>query len=255
MRAPDPARNRRAPLLSALAALLLALGLGVTGLGLAHGVPAAGQAPAPPTAAAVPSAVPPAAGPAGGKQGPPSSAPASSPAPSDPAPSAPAPSAPSQSGPVLPASAPVRLQAPSIGVDTPLIALGRQPDGEVAVPPGAPGSPAGWYTGSVAPGVTGSAIILGHVNAIGTPVGVFYRLHVLASGDQVTVIRADRTAAVFTVDRVDTYHKAAFPTVEVYRNADRPELRLITCGGYDPASGEYLDNTVVYAHLTSSHPA
>jgi sortase (surface protein transpeptidase) len=144
---------------------------------------------------------------------------------------------------------------PSIGVDTPLIQLGKQPDGEVAVPPGAPGSPAGWYTGSVAPGTTGSAVVLGHVNAIGTPIGVFYRLHELAPGAQVTVVREDRTAAVFAVDRTDVYHKSGFPTVEVYRNADRPELRLITCGGYDPASGEYLDNTVVYAHLVSAHPA
>ncbi len=49
--------------------------------------------------------------------------------------------------------------------------------------------------------------------------------------------------------------RATFPAVEVYQNADRPEVRLITCGGYDPATREYLDNTVVYAHLTSSHPA
>lgn len=155
---------------------------------------------------------------------------------------------------MLPPSEPARLQAPSIGVDTPLIQLGKQPDGQVSVPPGAPGSPAGWYTGSVTPGASGSAVILGHVNAIGTPIGVFYRLRELAPGDHVTVVREDHTAAVFVVDRTDVYHKSQFPTIEVYRNADRAELRLITCGGYDPASGQYVDNTVVYAHLVSSHP-
>jgi hypothetical protein len=30
-----------------------------------------------------------------------------------------------------------------------------------------------------------------------------------------------------------------------------PSLRLVTCGGpFDTGSGEYLDNIVVYAHLT-----
>ncbi|WP_354157630.1 sortase [Arthrobacter sp. UYCu512] len=86
-------------------------------------------------------------------------------------------------------------------------------------------------------------------------VGLFYRLHELTPGQTITVTRSDQVAAVFTVDKVDVYHKAAFPTVEVFRNADRPEVRLITCGGYYFSTGEYLDNTVVYAHLTSTHPA
>lgn len=238
-------RGRR--LASAGAALLLAGGLAGIGLGLAHGTPAAGPteaatvAPTPPAAAGSPVA----SSPAGAENGPPA----------DQRKSAQQTPPPAQDGPVLPPSEPARLQAPSIGVDTPLIQLGKQPDGQVAVPPGAPGSPAGWYTGSVTPGASGSAVILGHVNAIGTPIGVFYRLHELAPGDHVTVVRADHTAAVFVVDRTDVYHKSQFPTVEVYRNADRAELRLITCGGYDPASGQYVDNTVVYAHLVSSHPA
>ncbi|GAB2758682.1 class F sortase [Sinomonas soli] len=236
-------RGRR--LASAGATLLLAAGLAGIGLGLAHGSAPAGHAGAPTGVPATAAASPPGRSPAGGESRPSPDAPKT----------AQAPPLAAHSGPVLPASAPTRLQAPSIGVDTPLIQLGKQPDGEVAVPPGAPGSPAGWYTGSVTPGASGSAVILGHVNAIGTPIGVFYRLHELAPGAQVTVVRADHTAAVFVVDRTDVYHKSQFPTVEVYRNADRAELRLITCGGYDPASGQYLDNTVVYAHLVSSHPA
>lgn len=175
---------------------------------------------------------------------------------SPPTPSAAVPAPPSAaSGPVLASTVPGRLQVPAVGIDTPLMQLGKQPDGEVQVPPVEPGSPAGWYTGSTTPGQTGSAVILGHVNAIGTPIGVFYRLHELTPGEQATVVRADGTAAVFAVDHVDVYHKASFPTIEVYRNADRPELRLITCGGYDPASGQFLDNTVVYAHLVATHPS
>jgi hypothetical protein len=44
--------------------------------------------------------------------------------------------------------------------------------------------------------------------------------------------------------------KTAFPTALVYGKARYPELRLITCGGpFDTASGHYLDNIIVYAHL------
>ena len=155
----------------------------------------------------------------------------------------------------LPASVPVRMEIPSIGVDAALLELGKQANGEIATPPGEAGSPGGWYKHSPTPGQTGSAVILGHVNTNNSSQGLFYRLHELTPGKTITVIRADHTAAVFTVEKIDKYPKATFPTVEVYQNATRPELRLITCGGYDRATGEYLENTVVYATLTSSHPA
>lgn len=229
--------SRRGRLIaSAAAALLLAGGFTTIGLGL-HAQPPTpdGTGPAPassstaPVAASAVPAVPARTGPAQTRR--------------------PAP------GTALPASVPVRVEVPSIGVNAPLIPLGKQANGEVATPPGEPGSPGGWYKDSPAPGQTGSAVILGHVNTTTSDVGLFYRLHDLTPGQPITITRTDHTAAVFTVDRVDIYHKANFPTVEVYKNADRPEVRLITCGGYDPATGQYLDNTVVYAHLTSSHPA
>jgi hypothetical protein len=168
--------------------------------------------------------------PSGGGPAPSASAPATAPATLAPAPdTAPIPPAPPALPPApdaaLPASVPVRVEVPSIAVNAPLIPLGKQADGEIETPPGEPGAPAGWYKNSLTPGKT------------------------------ITVTRSDHTAAVFTVDKVDVYHKANFPTVEVYKNADRPEIRLITCGGYNPATREYLDNTVVYAHLTSTQPA
>lgn len=228
---------------SAAAALLLAGGITTIGLGL-HAQPPtpAGNGPA---SAAAP--VTPATSTA--------TAPAPAPGPATPKAAPPSPAPPPAPGAALPASVPVSVDAPSIGVNSTLLQLGKQANGEVDTPPGEPGSPAGWYKNSPTPGQTGSAVILGHVNSTNNPVGVFYRLHELTPGQAITVTRSDHTAAVFTVDKVDVYHKASFPTVEVYRNADRPEIRLITCGGYDQATGQYLDNTVVYAHLTSTHPA
>ena len=52
---------------------------------------------------------------------------------------------------------------------------------------------------------------------------------------------------------MERHPKAAFPTAQVYGDTVSAELRLITCGGaFDAASGDYLDNVVVYARLTGS---
>jgi sortase (surface protein transpeptidase) len=158
-------------------------------------------------------------------------------------------------GPILPPSEPTRLAVPAIGVDTSLIQLDQNADGTVQVPPLTSDSPAGWYDKSPTPGQVGPAVILGHVD---TPAGrsVFYSLGLLRQGDQVSVTRADGTVAVFTVDRVAEYPKNAFPQLTVYGNTDNAQLRLITCGGaYDESIGHYVDNIVVFASLTSSHPA
>ncbi|HSU70502.1 MAG TPA: class F sortase [Micrococcaceae bacterium] len=163
-----------------------------------------------------------------------------------------APAAP-PSGPMLPPSDPVTLDIPSIGIHSPLIRLGQAADGTADVPPGEPGSPAGWYRYSPTPGEEGPSVILGHVNSTLTNVGVFYRLHELKAGDQFSVTRADHTVAVFQTDRSAEFKKDNFPTLDVYGNTNRAEIRLITCGGYDPSSRLYTENTVVYAHLVSSH--
>jgi LPXTG-site transpeptidase (sortase) family protein len=119
------------------------------------------------------------------------------------------------------------------------------------VPPDGPGAPAGWYSGSPSPGETGPAVLLGHVNATGGGPGVFADLRGLKAGDEIKVQRADHSLAVFAVARTAAYSKSDFPTVEVYGNTKGPELRLITCDGYDPATGLFDDNYVVFAKLKS----
>ncbi|MCC3276514.1 class F sortase [Arthrobacter sp. zg-Y20] len=147
------------------------------------------------------------------------------------------------------AAAPVSLSIPAIGTNSQLLPLGLRDDGTLEVPPEPPGSPAGWYTGSPAPGDRGPAVLLGHVNATGGGPGVFAGLRDLRPGDRINVAREDGSTAVFTVDRGEQYGKADFPTLEVYGNTEAAELRLITCDGFDAASGEFDDNYVVYATL------
>ena len=150
----------------------------------------------------------------------------------------------------LPASDPVRVQIPALGVTSQIMRLGLEQDGSLEVPPGA--YPVGWYDGSSSPGQLGPAVLAGHVDWKGEP-GAFYGLRELRGGDTVVIDRADGTVATFRVDRVEEHPKDDFPTDEVYGDIDHAGLRLITCGGtFDEETGDYQANVIVYASLTTT---
>jgi sortase (surface protein transpeptidase) len=149
-------------------------------------------------------------------------------------------------------SAPVRIRIPGIGVNAPVMKLGRDADGTVQVPPLAEHNLTGWYRYGPSPGQRGPAVILGHVDST-TGISVFYYLRNLHAGDTVYVTLADGKVAAFAVDGLQRVAKDAFPTASVYGKAGYPSLRLITCGGpFDQATGHYTDNIIVYAHLAGS---
>jgi sortase (surface protein transpeptidase) len=150
----------------------------------------------------------------------------------------------------LPASKPVSLRIPSIGVDAPVDMLGLNPDGTVQVP--AQPMHAGWYADSASPGQPGAAVLLGHVDFYTTGPAVFYSLGSLNPGAAITVDRQDGTGATFTVTAVREYPKSDFPTAEVYyAPGDSAQLRLVTCGSWDSDRHAYTGNTVAFATLTS----
>jgi LPXTG-site transpeptidase (sortase) family protein len=150
-------------------------------------------------------------------------------------------------------SVPIRLRIPEAGVDTPVMRLGLAQDGSVQVPPITAHDQAGWYQLSPTPGQIGPSVILGHVTVGSYGDGVFRHLDRLRRGDGITVRLENGTSAEFAVTSVRTVAKADFPTKAVYGDVDRPELRLITCGGPHTGDG-YLDNVIVFAALrTRSH--
>jgi hypothetical protein len=153
-------------------------------------------------------------------------------------------------GPFLPASAPNRIEIPSIGVaSTSFVDLGIAADGSITVPGSA--DEVGFYTGGPTPGQLGPAVLAAHVDSKQGP-GIFYRLGAVKAGDVVKVGRADGSTTTFRVDKVATYPKDQFPTEEVYRGGfTRSEIRLVTCGGPFDKVKHYLDNVVVFAHLES----
>ncbi|MET9156119.1 class F sortase [Streptomyces parvulus] len=151
-------------------------------------------------------------------------------------------------------SMPVGLRIPAIGVDTPVLRLGLAADGTVEVPPVTDDDRAGWYRHSPTPGQVGPSVLLGHVTVGTHGDGVFRHLARLHRGDRIETRLENGTAAGFTVTAVRTVRKAEFPTDDVYGNVDRPELRLVTCGG-PLTGGEYRDNVIVFARLATTGPA
>lgn len=153
--------------------------------------------------------------------------------------------------PPLPASKPVSLLVPAIGVESgPLLDLGLEPSGKLEVPPDA--KDVGWFDLSPTPGALGPSVLAAHVDWKGVA-GPFKNLDDLEVGDEIKVERADGTTAVFETYNVTQYPKNQFPTEEVYGDTTDAEIRLITCGGvFDSGSGHYEDNVVAFARLVAS---
>jgi len=150
-------------------------------------------------------------------------------------------------------SIPDRLQVPALGLSVALSGLGVNADGSVQVP--TTSQQAGWFDLGPTPGQVGSAVILGHVDSYQGP-GVFFQLRTLAPGDLVDVDLTDGVTAQFVVNSVAEYSKQQFPAQRVYASHGSSALQLVTCGGtFDPQTGHYLSNVVVYTSLRSVIPA
>lgn len=148
-------------------------------------------------------------------------------------------------------SVPVGLLIPAIGVDTPLMRLGLAADRTMEVPPIAADDRAGWYEHSPTPGQIGPSVIVGHVTVGSYGDGVFRDLARLRRGDRITARLENGAKTVFAVGEVRKIAKADFPADDVYGDTDRPELRLITCGGRLTGDG-YADNLIVFATMIAS---
>ncbi|HET8806502.1 MAG TPA: sortase, partial [Gaiellales bacterium] len=163
---------------------------------------------------------------------------------------------PARTTPILPASNHVhlvgtgmRVRVPAIGVDASVVSLDLNSDSTLQVPTNA--TEAGWWSGGTAPGRRGAAVIAGHVNWGGNE-GVFGRLQELVPGQDVLVTHRNGVTDHYRVTSTAVYPKVSFPTRLVYGPLPYPGLRLITCtGGFDPSTGHYDDNLIVFARLTA----
>lgn len=155
----------------------------------------------------------------------------------------------------LPASRPTRLTVDAIGVDAPVQAVDVDRDGMLTPPSLKSPKSTGWYRRGPTPGEPGNSVLVGHVDTEASGPAVFYQLGRVKPGDLINVAREDGSTVVFRVGSVRLFPKADFPADLVYGPAERPQLRLVTCGGpFDRQRGGYLSNTVVTASLTAWRP-
>ncbi len=150
-------------------------------------------------------------------------------------------------------SEPTAISAPTVGITSGLISVGKTESDGMEVPAGANFDKAAWYRNSPTPGQFGASIIVGHVDSYANDNGasVFYNLPKLKPGDPVDVKRADGSTASFTVKALRNYGKTGLPNEIIYAPVtEAAELRLITCSGtFIAETGTYDSNTVVFATL------
>jgi sortase family protein len=145
-------------------------------------------------------------------------------------------------------AAPLRIRIPQIGTDAEVFGADLSPDGGPPTPSEADAMRAAWFAGGVAPGESGAAILVGHLDTYDGP-AAFAGLGSLRPGETIEIDRDDGGTATFAVDSVEQYPKTDFPDQRVYGAVSTPQLRLITCGGRWTHDGGYDSNIVAYAHL------
>ncbi|MHA6796492.1 class F sortase [Pseudonocardia bannensis] len=155
--------------------------------------------------------------------------------------SRPAPAEPAAAG-----SEPVELSLPGRGVTAPVVPVGADPAGALAVPD-SPRTVGWWAPGALAGGAAGNVVIAGHVDSATAGVGVMAVLPSLVADEQVLLRGADGRTFAYRVATRRHYAKARLPA-EVFARTGAPRLVLVTCGGrFDPGSRSYDDNIMVEA--------
>lgn len=146
---------------------------------------------------------------------------------------------------------PVRILIPAIGVSAHVIPLGLNADRSLEVPESF--ATVGWFERGPEPGEPGPAVLVGHVDSRSGP-GVFYHLPALEPHDAIEIVLKGGAIARYIVTSHISAPKDDFPARLVYGGSAKPRLRLITCGGeFDPSTGHYVDNYIVFAKFDGLH--
>ena len=145
------------------------------------------------------------------------------------------------------APAPTQVIIPRLGVDTSLVWLDPEPEGELP----APDEPdqVAWYTDSSRPGEGGSVILAGHVDWVGRH-AVFRELDTLQPGDEIFIGDEAGGLTRYVVTEAGRYSREDPELKRSLANSGLgpSTLVLVTCGGpFDASTRTYLERTVVRA--------
>jgi hypothetical protein len=140
---------------------------------------------------------------------------------------------------------PTWLSVPEQGVEAPVVSVGIEPGGELAVPDDP--KVLGWWRDGVRPGsARGTVVIDGHVDTREVGAGALYRLSDLKVGSTLS-LATTAGSQTYVVRAVHSYRKTSLPP-EIFDTTGVPRLVLITCGGeFNFQTHQYADNIVAYA--------
>jgi hypothetical protein len=141
---------------------------------------------------------------------------------------------------------PRQVRIPKLGVRAPVLSVGVGAEGGLEVP----GDPrqVGWWAGGAKPGAArGTAVIAGHINTAVSGPGAFAALDRLRPGDRIVVAGPERKRR-FHVVALREYPKSRLPAKWVFSQRVPGRLALVSCAGpFNPETGHYRDNIIVYA--------
>ena len=144
-------------------------------------------------------------------------------------------------------SRPVRVSLASVGIDSPVRAVGVAADGQLQIP--ADPRVMGWYRFGSAPGAEsgGSVVIAGHLDSKRFGLGPLVRLRDTEVGDAIEVTLSNGATSTYTVVGVERFDRQGLPD-QLFSRQGPERLHVITCGGaYDADAGGYQQNLVVTA--------
>mgnify|MGYP003393986167 CR=1 FL=1 len=139
---------------------------------------------------------------------------------------------------------PTRLSIPSIVLNTTVIAMGINKEGEMDVPSGR-GKSVGWYKYGAAPGEVGSAVLDAHVYA------AFSKLKNVQIGQDIYTSSPSGKKQHFKVTHSMIYKVGDVPRELLFnRQGGGKHLHLITCHGtFSKKMNTYTHRLIVYATL------
>ena len=141
---------------------------------------------------------------------------------------------------------PVAISIPGLSVETAVIPVGVDDDGQVKIPQNI--DRVGWYKFGAKPGTgIGSSVIVGHRDGRNYGKGAFYNLGTLKPGDSIAITTESGEELNYRVTGRESIVKKELPVRELFRESGQEVLTLISCSGnYVPGVG-YDQNVIVTA--------
>jgi hypothetical protein len=145
----------------------------------------------------------------------------------------------------VPASWPIAIQIPSIGVDAAVELAGVDRHGDMQVPVNP--CDVAWYKLGSAPGAAGDAVIDGHLDWWTDGPAVFWTLDKIRRGAEIDIIDANGTKVRFEVTARTSLQRSNEPS-GLFSTSGPATLSLYTCAGdWEPWAETYSQRLFVEA--------